>query len=605
MSVTSETAVDLFRRRTKELDERPALRELTAGGAEGGRTVTWREWERSSRDFGSALVAGEHGPGEVAAIWAGNRLEWPVAELGILRAGLVGMGIYPTSAPAQVRDRLRDADASVLLVDTEDRLKHALDVQAELPGLRRVVTARGMRSAGDAVAWEDWMEAGAAAYRESSRGAARELEARTAAIDPADDAVLIYTSGTTGEPKGARISHRYLLASARSIREVLGLGPDDSSLSFLPCSHAAERVFGLYARILCGMEAGLVREPDRVWDAARSFGPTLFGAVPRHFEKLFEVLSGWRQGAAGEERRRWEETLQLGRRRSRLRRRGREVPAELEERWRRRGGPILEEARGLLGGEVRRLSSGGGRLAPDVAEFLDAVGLTVLAAYGLTEHLCVAFNRPRRYDFRSCGPPMPGTEVRVAGDDEILVRRGDLTFSGYLGRPAATRAAFTDDGEWLRTGDLGEIDERGLLRVTGRKKEVVALSTGKTVAVAPIESGLADDPLLQAAVAAGEERKFLSAVLVPRREAVERWARDRELEATDFSEVVRRPELRERLQESVDRVNESLSRTESVRDFFVLDRELSVEEGELTPTGKVRRSRVLEAVGDRLEGLYD
>lgn len=599
----AETATGLFRRQVERLGDAPALRELPAGGAPDGATLTWREWEVASRDFGSALVAGGHEAGEVAAVWAGNRLEWPVAELGVLRAGMVAMGVYPSSAPRQVRERLEGAAATVLVVDTPERLDHALRMKAELPSLRRVVTARGTRPEGDAVPWEDWREAGAGARREEE-GVARELEARAAAIRPGDDAVLIYTSGTTGEPRGARISHRYLLASARSIREVLGLGEEDTALSFLPYSHAAERVFGLHTRILCGMEAGLVADPARVWEAARSFGPTLFGAVPRHFEKLYETLRDRQEAAGGEERRRWEETLELGRRRSRLRRRGRDVPAELEERWRERGAPLLEEARGLLGGRVRRLSSGGGRLPAGVAEHLDALGLTVLGAYGLTEHLCVAFHRPGRYDFESCGPPMPGTEVRIAPDDEILVRRGDLTFSGYLGRPDATRAAFTEDGEWLRTGDLGSLDERGFLRVTGRKKAVVSLSTGKTVAVAPIEAGLAEDPLVQAAVVAGEGRRFVSAVLAPRREAVERWARERGLEEEGLGVLLERPELRERLQQAVDRVNASLSRTESVREFVVLERELSVEGGELTPTGTVRRSRVLEEAGDRLEGVY-
>lgn len=599
------TAVDLFRRRVKENGDRPALRELPAGGAENRRTLTWAEWSRTSRRFAAALVTEGHARGEVAAVWAKNRLEWPLAEMGILRAGLVSMGLYPSSAASQVRDRLRDAGVTVLVVDGEDRLRRALEVADDLPRLRHVIAARGAGASGESVPWEGWLERGATALRDAGEGAAAELEARQRGMEAGDDAVLIYTSGTTGEPRGARISHRYLLGSARSIAEVLGLGPDDSALSFLPYSHAAERVFGLHTRILCGMEAALVPDPGRVRDAARAYGPTLFGAVPRHFEKLHQALRDRQERATGRRARRWEETLELGRRRSRLRRRGRPVPGELEERWRDRGGAVLEEARAMLGGGVRRLTSGGGRLQPEVAEYLDALGLTVLGAYGLTEHLCVAMSRPDRYDFRSSGPAMPGTDVRIADDGEIMIRRGDLTFSGYLGRPRQTEAAFTDDGEWLLTGDLGEFDARGHLRITGRKKDVLALSTGKTVAVAPIETGLSRDSLLQAAVAAGDGRKFVSAVLVPRREAVERWAREQGLEETDLSALLRRSELKERLQETVDRVNESLSRTESVREFVVLDRELSEEDGELTATGTVRRSRVLDRAHERLESLYE
>ncbi|MFW6192359.1 MAG: AMP-dependent synthetase/ligase, partial [Gemmatimonadota bacterium] len=585
------------------LGERVALRELPAGGAPEERSLTWRAWDEASRSFASALVADGHPSGGTVTVWADNRLEWPVADLGALRCGMVGMGVYPSSAPRQVREQLDDAGATALVVDSSERLEVALDLTETVPSLRRVVVGRRVQAAGDAVAWDAWLETGARSL-EGGDGTADELAARGEQLAPGDDAVLIYTSGTTGEPKGARISHRCLLASARSIRDVLELTGDDSALSFLPYSHAAERVFGLYTRVLCGMEAGLVAEPARVWEAARDYGPTLFGAVPRHFEKLHERLLAPRRATEGTEQRRRDETLELGLRRSRIRREGGQVPADLEARWRERGAPLLERARDALGGRVRRLSSGGGRLSPGVGEELDALGLTVLGAYGLTEHLCVAFNRPDRYDFESSGPPMPGTELRIASDGEIQVRRGDLTFSGYLGRPAATEAAFTDDGEWLRTGDLGRLDDRGFLRVTGRKKDVIALSTGKTVAVAPIESALAEDPLVQAAVVAGDGRRFVSAVLAPRRNAVERWASEHGLGDEGFPGVLRRPELRERLREAVDRVNGSLSRTESVREFVVLERELSTDDGDLTATGTVRRSRLLDEARDRLEALY-
>lgn len=599
----TETVTALFRRQANRLGDRLALRELPTGGAGAGRTLTWREWSAASRTFASALVEDGHRPGERAAVWADNRLEWPVADLGILRAGMAAIGVYPSSAPRQVSRLLEDASATVLVVDTPERLRVGLDAMEELPSLRRVVAALGTRPMGRAVGWQGWLEAGREALR-GRDGTGDELASRGAALRPGDDAVLIYTSGTTGEPKGARVSHRCVLASARSIRDALGLTEDDTALSFLPFSHAAERIFGLYTRVLCGMEAGLVGDPGEIWDAARSYRPTLFGAVPRHFEKLHQRLLERREAADDAERRRWDEALELGRRRSRIRREGGEVPEELESRWRERGGPLLDEARELLGGRVRRLTSGGGRLSPDVGEDLDALGLTVLGAYGLTEHLCVACNRPERYDFESSGPPMPGTELKIASDGEIQVRRGDLTFSGYLGRPEATREAFTDDGEWLRTGDLGRVDDRGFLRVTGRKKDVIALSTGKTVAVGPIESALAEDPLLQAAVVAGDGRRFVSAVLAPRREAVERWARERGIDGERFQAVLRRPELRERLQEGVDRVNASLSRTESVREIVVLERELSADAGDLTPTGTVRRTRLLDEVRDRLESLY-
>jgi long-chain acyl-CoA synthetase len=220
-----------------------------------------------------------------------------------------------------------------------------------------------------------------------------------------------------------------------------------------------------------------------------------------------------------------------------------------------------------------------------------------------SEHLCAAFNRPDRYAFDSAGLPMPGVELRIAEDGEILLRRGPLTFAGYHGRPEETRASFSADGEWLLTGDLGRLGEDGCLRVTGRKKELLALSTGKKVAPLPIEALLVCDALVGQAVLVGEGRKYVSALLVPRRPVVEAWARERGLDLP-YAELLRHPDLLARVQRSVDSVNAGLSRTERIRRFLLLDRELSAERDELTPTLKVRRAVVMERYREQLDALY-
>jgi long-chain acyl-CoA synthetase len=277
------------------------------------------------------------------------------------------------------------------------------------------------------------------------------------------------------------------------------------------------------------------------------------------------------------------------------------VPATLEAEWRGVGEPFFARARGLFGGRVRRATSGGATLPAEVAEYLDALGITVLGAYGLTEHLCVAMNRPDAYRFDAAGPPMPGTETRIAADGEILVRRGDLSFAGYRGRPEETRAAFTADG-WLLTGDLGERLPDGSLRVTGRKKELIALSTGKKVAPLPIEAALAQDPWIGQAMLYGEGRRFVSALISLRPSMLRRWSEGAAPVPADG--VLRHPDLLNVVQEVVDRVNARLSRTEQIRRFVVLGRELTAEHGELTPTLKLRRGVVAEKFRDELDALY-
>jgi long-chain acyl-CoA synthetase len=590
----AETAAAAFLARVRESGPRRALATLAAGGAPADDALTWDGWADASRAFARALVDAGHRPGEVVAVLAGNRAEWPVAEMGILLAGGVSAGIYPSSAPGQVRHLLADCGAVAVVVDDAAQLAKVREVRGALPALRTVVAVEG--EGADVVPWEGWLARG--------RGApetAAEVERRTAAARPEDTAVLIYTSGSTGEPKGAELSHRYLTASAASVRETLGLTDADRSLSFLPFCHAAERVFGLHTRVACGMEAGLVRDPARVWDAARAFHPTLFGGLPRFYEKAAEALLAERGRAAEDERARWDRTLALGTEISRLRRAGRAVPPELEVEWRTVGFDLLERAAGFFGGAVRLATSGGATLQPGVAEVLDALGVTVLGAYGLTEHLCAAFNRPERYAFDAAGAPMPGAALKIAPDGEILLRRGALTFTGYRGRPEETRDAFTADGAWLRTGDLGRLGPDGALRVTGRKTELIAFSNGKKIAPLAVEAALAGDPWIEQAMLYGEGRSYASALLVLRRQALEAWAAARGRDADDPA-LLDDAALRAAVAAAVERVNAGFSNPERVRRFALLPR--AFDGDLLTPTLKLRRSAITERFRDRLEALY-
>jgi long-chain acyl-CoA synthetase len=589
------TAARAFLARAARHPDRVAYRTLAAGGAPRDETLTWGDWTGASRCFAAALLADGLRPGEPVAILAGTSTLWPIADLGVLLAGGVSVGLYPTSAPAQVRQILDDCGARVLVVDDAAQLAKATEVRGELPGLRTLISCPGGCGS---VRWAEWMERGAAAL--ASSDVSDELERRTASASPDDTAILIYTSGSTGEPKGAEISHRCLLASADSIIGALGLEEDDTTLSFLPFCHAAERMFGLYTRIVAGMEAALVVDHTCVWQAADAYGPTLFGGLPRFYEKAYEALHAEHLRAGGAAREAWDRTVELGIERSKRVQARRPVPPALEEEWRRVGEPLFRRARDFFGGRVRRATSGGAVLPAEVAEYLDALGITVLGAYGLTEHLCVAMNRPDAYRFDTAGPAMPGTEMRIAADAEILVRRGDLSFAGYHGRPEETRAAFTADG-WLLTGDLGELLEDGSLRVTGRKKELIALSTGKKVAPLPIEAALAQDPWIGQAMLYGEGRKFVSALISLRPSMLRDWRNGGEAPSGD---VLRHPDLLDRVQSAVDRVNARLSRTEQIRRFVVLGRELTAEDGELTPTLKLRRTVVAEKYRDELDALY-
>ncbi len=540
--------------------------------------ITWGEWADASRAIGAQLLRVGVAPGDRIAILAGNGPLWPIVDLAIQMVGAIGVGIYPASAPAQVTALLVDSGVSLALVAGDanrQTMLHArrasgrsFPIVTDAPVKAISVAKNVIEHADSAVrflndaSWHDWQRDGAAALATSAARRA-ELDARTGAIALDDIVALIYTSGSTGAPKGACISHRYLAASAASIVEVLSLSSDDRALSFLPFSHAAERVFGQCTRIATGMATALIEDPSNLFTVAREFEPTLLGGLPRIFERLYEATEV-------------------------ARRDGSDPRAAIAQR---------------IGNCCRLATSGGATMPSDIAKTLATLGLPILGAYGQTEHLCVAMNRPSRVRFDTVGPPMPGTKVRVADDGELLVERSALTFSGYWGDPDATRSAFTDDGVWLRTGDRATLDADGMVRITGRMKELIALSTGRKIAPTPIESALASSPFIAHAICHGEGRKYLTALLSLRRPVVEAWARANGL-AVEWPSLAEHPRVRDLLTDAVNEANANIARTDRIQRFAVTAQAFTVESGELTPTLKLIRRVIGERFAHSFDALY-
>jgi long-chain acyl-CoA synthetase len=544
-----QTIVDAFLSHAARTPDRVAWRTMD------GATLSWAQWAVLSQQVAGALVASDVRPGDHVAVLAGNSMVWPIADMGTLLAGAVSVGLYPTSSPAQVAEVLRDCGARVVIVDDATQRAKVQAVRGQLDALEVLV---GWGSVGEpATPWNAWL------------ATARPTTPVHRA--PEDDAVLIYTSGSTGMPKGARISHRCLVETARSIAEVLSLTSADTSLSYLPFCHAAERMFGYATRVWLGMEAMLVDDATHVFDAAAAYHPTIFGGLPRFFEKALETFEA--------------ELLLPG------------TDAERAQRTR-------EVRASLFGRRLRVATSGGAPLSELVGTALDALGVRVLGAYGQTEHLCVAMHRPDRVNFTSVGLPMPGTELRIADDGEVLVRRGPLTFSGYFGREDETRDAFTADGVWLKTGDLGQVDADGFLRITGRKKELLVLSTGKKVAPLPIEAALCAGPWIEHAMLYGDGRSFITALFTVR-DAPLRLLADREGLPWSRNDLLKHDAVRREVQARVAQVNAELSRHEQVKQWVLVPDTFTVAGGELTPTMKLKRHEVAARYAPLLDQLYE
>ncbi|MDX6288228.1 MAG: long-chain acyl-CoA synthetase, partial [Blastocatellia bacterium] len=421
----------------------------------------------------------------------------------------------------------------------------------------------------------------------------------------ADDiAIMVYTSGTTGPPKGALLSHRYILNSVESLRQTLPIFDTDVSFSYLPYCHVAERISGLYNRLYAGASAYFVDDLSKLGQYMLEVKPTVFASLPRFFEKIHARVMADVEAAAKEEREAFLQALAVGREVSRLRQARKEVPADMKDRYEVEASPILKKVKEYFGGRIRLATSGGAPLNLEVAEFFDAAGLPILQAYGLTENICVAFNRPDNHKFGTVGPPMPGCEVRIADDGEILVR-SEMMFSGYYKAADETAAMFRDG--WLLTGDIGEVDRAGFLKITGRKKELIVTSTGKKIAPALIENLLKEHHLISHALVYGEGKSYIVALITLNRVEAAEFARAQGVTGSldNLGQTLAQTEaLRRLVQETIDEVNARVSSTESIKKFAILDRDFEIERDEVTPTGKLKREVVTARYRDLIESLY-
>lgn len=551
------------------------------------RTLSAGEVVRRVRLLARGLMALAVGPGQRVALMSRTRLEWVLLDYAILATGAATVPLYETSSAEQVEWVLRDGEAGVALFETE-RVRALVPPEGQRPPTLRTTLS---------------LEEGALPRLEALGAGVEEaqLDARLAGLTVDQPAAILYTSGTTGRPRGCVLSHRNLRSNALQVaqRAEQALGPDDRMLLFLPLAHALARILLLVA-VERGSEVALAGDPGRLSEELALARPTWLGAVPRVLEKVYE---GARQRAADAGRGRLfaladRVAVDVARGRTAGR-----VP--LHTRLLHRGLDVLvyRRLRALFGGRLRFVVSGGGPLAERLNLFLDGAGIQVHEGYGLTETSPVlTLNVPGRRRIGSVGQPLPGTTVRIAEDGEVLAR-GPQVFEGYWHEPALAHGGRDAEG-WFHTGDLGTLDEAGFLRLTGRKKEILVTAAGKNVAPGPLEDRLRQHPLVSQAMVVGEGRPFVAALLTLDAQAFRRWAREHGRDPEGLAQLVEDPELRAEVGRAVEAANTSVSRAESIRAFAILPRDFTLEEGELTPTQKVRRHVVARNHAAALERLY-
>lgn len=565
--------------------------------------ITWAVYAEQVRLVAHALLALGVEPGERVGLVGENRPEWLFADMGIQSVGAWTTGIYTTSSPEQVHYILEHAACRFFFVEGEEQLDKALQVRDQLPHLDYIIVMdpEGLRTFHDpqVLMWDELLNLGRA-HRAAHTGA---LEDRLGRIRPDDVALLIYTSGTTGPPKGAMLTHRNILWTAESLAGALGYRSADEVLSYLPLSHIAERLTSVLVPAVHGYTVNFVENLDTVLDNLREVAPTILFAVPRIWEKLFSGVELHMREVDPFKRAAYRIAAAVGRRAAPYRQRGRPLPPGLGLLYRLCDILILQPLRRRLGlHRLRWALSGGAPIAPDTLAYFWSLGVTVLQIYGQTEGSGPT-SVHRLGDIRpeTVGVPLPGVEVRLAEDGEILVRGGNV-FNGYFKDPVATAATVRDG--WLYSGDVGVFEPDGHLRITDRKKDLFITAAGKNIAPQYIENKLKFSPYINDAVVIGDGMRYLVALIVIDEDNVTKWAQDRRLPYTTYTDLSQHEEVRDLVAREVAAVNKTLSSPEQVKKFAVLPKRLYAEEGEVTPTLKVKRKVLMEKYDDIISGLY-
>jgi long-chain acyl-CoA synthetase len=567
-----QNVYQLFRAQTAKYRGRALFQHDPDGS--GWRGSNWEEFEEDVHALACAFLANGLTPGASVAILAGNIPQWGIADLAAIAAGGVGVGIYPTSSAEQCEYIINHSEAEFVLVDSQKQKDKLLEIKSRLPKVKAIIEITGksveseqaaeeveetqVQSAPEFFRYDEFIRIG----RDRSAEFLPRVESIGNSSKLTDTAIMVYTSGTTGMPKGAMLSHKYILNSVESLRQTIPIFDDDVCFSYLPHCHVAERISGLYNRLYNGTSVYFVDDITKLYKYMLEVKPTVFASLPRFFEKIHAKLVADSNGG--------------------------EIDAQ-----------TVKDA---FGGRIRLLTSGGAALPNEVADFFARAGLPILQAYGLTENICVAFNRANDFKFGTVGKPMPMCEVKIAEDGEILIS-SPMMFSGYFKDQEKTAEMFNESG-WLLTGDLGAIDDDGFLSITGRKKEIIVLSSGKNVAPNLVENYVKENHLISQCFLYGDGKSYCVALITLNQAEAEIFARANAIEFKDFAELASNSIIAENVENSVAAANSRLSSSEQIKTYKILKRDFSAELDEVTPTLKVKRNIVAQNFADEIAALY-
>lgn len=566
--------------------------------------ITWAEYGRHVRLVGCGLLSLGVEPGQCVSIIGENIPEWLYTDLGCQSIGGITVGIYTTNSAEECRYILDHSLSRVFIVENEEQLDKALQIRDELPQLEHIVVIdmEGLRHFSDpmVMSWDEFIDRGQTLDRDNPAAFTDHL----AALDPDDTALLIYTSGTTGPPKGAMLSQANVVWTCGSAMIPFEVTPDDEVISFLPLSHIAERMLSIYLPVTSGYRVNFVENTDTITQNMTEVSPTFMLSVPRIWEKYHSAIFIRMKDATWFKRLAFGAAMGIGKRyaAARLDKPGGVGPG-LKAAFKLADWAVLRKLRERLGFERLNMPiSAAAPISPDVLRFYHSIGVPLRQLYGQTEGCGpTSCHQGDIIDPSNTGPPLPGVDIRIANDGEILVK-GDNVFQGYFRNPEATAETIVDG--WLHSGDVGELDKRGFLKITDRKKDLIITSGGKNIAPQNIENQLKFSPYVNDAVVIGDQRKFLTALIIIDEDNVVKFAQDHKVQYTTYTSLTEAEDIQRLIVEEVKEVNKTLARVETIKRFCILPKKLMEEDGEVTPTMKVKRKNINETFGEMIEGMY-
>jgi long-chain acyl-CoA synthetase len=570
-STGSQTIADIVKLAAERAPESTALKHKVG---DEWRDISYAELGDAVKEIALGLVDLGIEKGDRVSILSHTRPEWTFANFGILASGAASVSIYQTNSPEEVHYVADHSESTALFAEDAEQLEKIRKIRGELPHLEHVIAFES-DGKDDHISLDQLRERGRSHSDE-------EYEERIADVTPDDVCLYIYTSGTTGPPKGCILTHGNYRRVIDMTQEMGVLGEGELVYLFLPLAHAFAVLIQFGAIDLCSTIAYWEKDPQKIVPNLMEVKPTYFPSVPRIFEKIYQLAT-----SNAPDRKQLEQAVQLGLKVRLAQQRGEDVPAELMEKFEQADEALYQNVRNIFGGRIRQCVTGAAPIAPEILEFFFACGVPVMEGYGMTETSTVATGQtPEDFRFGSIGKPLPGVEVKIADDGEILLR-GDNIFQGYYKNDEASKEAL--DGGWLHTGDLGRIDEDGFVYISGRKKDIIITAGGKNITPANLENGIKQNQYVSQCVVVGDRRPYLVALVTI----------DPEVAAEET------PEIRDSIQETVDEVNSTVGPVEQIKYFAILPEDLSQETGELTPTMKVKRNVVHEKFADVIDSLYD